>query len=251
MPLNHCSNCNDCTPGEYPICGGTPVHICVYRKGDPQPLSAWAAAFCDTPGNENIRIFEDRELTIPMPNYSWESRVPCSHPGGLGTNCGNPTRVFVCNPLEVTLENPEITVDFTDVIDAITNTSAALLAELEGVHLDLNSGLSLLNTSVNTSAASIVLAVNNSSSASLPVLNNIFSEIQSLHPGISEAATNPGFDTNGNPLPAEFWTAPRSFTYSSGKVATITATVGVDSWTRTLTYAGDDLTGISGWVKNP
>lgn len=232
MPLNHCAPCGDCTPAEFPICGGTPVHVCVYRKGDPQPISAWAAAFCDVPGNENIQIFEDRELTIPMPNYSWESRVPCSHPGGLGTNCGNPMRVHVCNDLNVNVEDVEV--DFTDVIAAINLTGGATVVAIESLENETIQGLGAVNTSVQNGTTSLGSAINNLSGV-----------VQDLNEDIN------GYDSAGNELPAAFWTAGSTLTYVGDKVDTITKTVGAESWTRTFTYSGNNITGISAWVKNP
>lgn len=59
-----------------------------------------------------------------------------------------------------------------------------------------------------------------------------------------------GSDTTGQPLPINLFTLPQSFTYSSpGKIATTSYSNGVNTWTQTLTYSGNDILSISGWVK--
>lgn len=37
--------------------------------------------------------------------------------------------------------------------------------------------------------------------------------------------------------------------YDAGKLVTITQTIGTDDYQKTLSYTGDDLTGVSAWVK--
>lgn len=54
-------------------------------------------------------------------------------------------------------------------------------------------------------------------------------------------------DTN-TPIPID--SLPQVLGYTSGKLTTITATNGVDSWVQTFTYDGsNNLTNISAWIK--
>jgi hypothetical protein len=54
-------------------------------------------------------------------------------------------------------------------------------------------------------------------------------------------------DTKGRPVPDS---GADAYTYNSdGTVATITRTLGPDSWVETFTYASGVLTNTSGWVK--
>lgn len=39
------------------------------------------------------------------------------------------------------------------------------------------------------------------------------------------------------------------YAYNDGKLVTDTATNGVDTWVKTYTYTGEDLTGETRWVK--
>lgn len=42
---------------------------------------------------------------------------------------------------------------------------------------------------------------------------------------------------------------PQVLAYSGGKLSTISVTDGTSTWIQTYTYTGDDLTGVSVWVK--
>lgn len=56
-------------------------------------------------------------------------------------------------------------------------------------------------------------------------------------------------DSLGAALPADFEYLAETYGYTSGKLTTIVKTKGANTWTQTLTYTGDDLTGVSRWVK--
>lgn len=58
-----------------------------------------------------------------------------------------------------------------------------------------------------------------------------------------------GFDADGDPLPLTFDFEPRVMTYLAGVLQTEAVTIGATTWTKTYTYTGSDLTGISAWVK--
>lgn len=59
------------------------------------------------------------------------------------------------------------------------------------------------------------------------------------------------FDTVGDVLPLEFDSLPLALAYSnSNLLETTTVTDGIDTWIQTYSYDGaDNLTGITGWVK--
>lgn len=59
-----------------------------------------------------------------------------------------------------------------------------------------------------------------------------------------------GYDSTGGFLPWDFNSRPRSFTYDgNGNMQTEVVTKGANTWTRTYTYSGLNLTNISAWVK--
>lgn len=63
------------------------------------------------------------------------------------------------------------------------------------------------------------------------------------------------WDTAGNPLPWYFNSRPRVMTYNGSNQLETEVVTGQDAevgvtWTKTYTYTGANLTGISGWVRS-
>lgn len=59
-----------------------------------------------------------------------------------------------------------------------------------------------------------------------------------------------GYDSLGALLPADFNSRPRSFTYdANGNLQTEVVSKAPNTWTKTYTYTGLNLTAISAWVK--
>jgi hypothetical protein len=60
------------------------------------------------------------------------------------------------------------------------------------------------------------------------------------------------YDSVGAVLPADFHSLPQALAYNiDDNVETITVTDGVDTWVKTFTYTGLNVTGISGWEVQP
>lgn len=66
---------------------------------------------------------------------------------------------------------------------------------------------------------------------------------------LNAVASVPGNDTTGAQLPPEFTSAPATFTYSGGNIATESVTAEGYTWVRTYSWIGNELTSISGWVR--
>lgn len=63
-------------------------------------------------------------------------------------------------------------------------------------------------------------------------------------------ALNVGEDAGADPLPANFGSLPVAYGYdASDRLTTITKTDGADTWVKTFSYTGDNLTGETAWTK--
>jgi hypothetical protein len=81
-------------------------------------------------------------------------------------------------------------------------------------------------------------------------LGDIYSTLQNIETAsVDSAAVAVGFDSDGDPLPVEFNSLARVNGYTGSDLTTITVTDGVNTWVKTFTYTGPDLTGESAWVK--
>lgn len=58
-----------------------------------------------------------------------------------------------------------------------------------------------------------------------------------------------GVDSTGADLPSNFNSLQQSLVYSGENLISVSVTDGVYIWTQTFTYVGDNVTGISRWVR--
>lgn len=62
---------------------------------------------------------------------------------------------------------------------------------------------------------------------------------------------NNGTDTTGEFLPDNFQSLAQTMLYTvENKLESTSRTDGINTWTQTLTYEGDNLTSVSGWMKS-
>lgn len=83
---------------------------------------------------------------------------------------------------------------------------------------------------------------------SMVALNASADDIEAATEALAALAATP-IDSTGLALPVDFLYLTESYGYTGADMTTIVRTKGANTWTKTLTYSGGNLTAISKWVK--